>query len=191
MSIADGQALKLFEEARDDGVITHKEGEHLAQRLTLEDWQSLSNTQTDENRLYGVKGGLFVEEKENEFIIHNNEMDVRSKDIFTGLKSLAWGVGGTVGGFVGYKALGRYVLSGGSPYAKLVAAGIGILTGVAHNKIAGAGIDELKANPDIHIPKSGLAAAITSSALDSEQNRQLAYARNSRAYSLEGLRLRS
>ncbi len=165
MSVSDNAAIALFEKAKSDDIVTHKEAKSLIKDVQLEDWQAIAKRYTDENNLYGVKGGLYVEEKPDEFIIHNNEQDLRAKSIFNGLKSL--GVGGlmTGVGWGGYSLAGKYLLEGGSPYAKLVGLGIGIVSGYIHNKLTAPEIEETKANPDVHIPKTSLSSRIQTSSL--------------------------
>ncbi len=83
----------------------------------------------------------------------------------TGLKSLGTGALMTAVGWGGYSLAGKYFLSGGSPYAKLVGLGIGVASGYLHNKFTGPEIEETKAKPDIHIPKVSLSARIESNSL--------------------------
>lgn len=165
MSASDAMAISLFDKAKNDDVITHREAKDLAKDIQLEDWQAIAKKYSVNNDLYGVARGVHVEEKEDEFIIHNNEQDLRAKDIFNGLKSLAYGAAGTVGGWGAYTLAGKYLLSGGSPYAKLVGLGVGIATGYIHNWNTAPEIQETKANPDIHIPKVNLSSRIQTGSL--------------------------
>lgn len=165
MSVSDNAAISLFEKAKSDDIVTHVEAKDLARDIKLEDWQAIAKKYTPEDSLYGVKRGVFVEEKEDEFIIHNNEQDLRAKSIFNGLKSLGTGAVMTAVGWGGYSLAGKYLLSGGSPYAKLVGLGVGILSGVIHNKMTGPEIEETKAKPDVHIPKVSLSARIDTKSL--------------------------
>jgi len=165
MSEADIAAISLFDKAKGDDIVTHREAQALIKDVKLEDWQEIAKKYPVDDSLYGTRRGAFVEEKEDEFIIHNNEQDLRAKSIFNGLKSLGIGVGMTAGGWAGYSMLGKYVLSGGSPYAKLVGLGVGVLSGYLHSKMTAPEIEQTKANPDIHIPKTSLSARIQTSSL--------------------------
>lgn len=165
MSEADNAAIALFDKAKGDDIVTHREAKDLIKDVQLEDWQAIAKKYTVDDSLYGTRRGAFVEEKEDEFIIHNNEQDLRAKSIFNGLKSLGVGAGMTVGGWAGYSLLGKYVLSGGSPYAKLVGLGVGVLSGYIHSKMTGPEIEETKAQPDVHIPKTSLSSRIQTSSL--------------------------
>jgi len=165
MSEADIAAVALFDKAKGDDIVTHREAQDLIKDVKLEDWQALAKKYSVDDSLYGTRRGAFVEEKDDEFIIHNNEQDLRAKSIFNGLKSLGIGVGMSAVGLAGYSLLGKYVLSGGSPYAKLVGLGVGVLSGYLHNKMTGPEIEETKANPDVHIPKTSLSARIQTSSL--------------------------
>ncbi len=170
MSEADIAAIALFDKAKGDDIVTHREAQDLIKDVKLEDWQALAKKYSVEDSLYGTRRGAFVEEKEDEFIIHNNEQDLRAKSIFNGLKSLGIGAGMIAGGWAGYSLLGKYVLSGGTPYAKLVGLGVGVLSGYLHNKMTGPEIEETKANPDVHIPKTSLSARIQTSSLMPESH---------------------
>ena len=165
MSVSDNAAISLFEKAKSDDIVTHVEAKDLARDIKLEDWQEISKKYPISDDLYGVKRGVFVEEKEDEFVIHNNEQDLRAKSIFNGLKSLGTGAAMTVVGWGGYSLAGKYLLANGSPYAKLVGLGIGIASGYIHNKLTGPEIEETKAKPDVHIPKVSLSARIQTSSL--------------------------
>ncbi len=165
MSVSDNAAISLFEKAKNDDIVTHVEAKDLAKDIKLEDWQAIAKKYSVDDSLYGVKRGVFVEEKENEFVIHNNEQDLRAKSIFNGLKSLGTGALMTGVGWGGYSLAGKYLLSGGSPYAKLVGLGIGIVSGIIHNKVTGPEIEETKAKPDVHIPKVSLSARLDSKSL--------------------------
>ncbi|MBA3993110.1 MAG: hypothetical protein C0469_06235 [Cyanobacteria bacterium DS2.3.42] len=165
MSVSDNAAISLFEKAKSDDIVTHVEAKDLARDIKLEDWQAISKKFTVDDSLYGVRRGVSVEEKPDEFVIHNNEQDLRAKSIFNGLKSLGTGALMTAVGWGGYSLAGKYLLSGGSPYAKLVGLGIGVASGYLHNKLTGPEIEETKAKPDIHIPKVSLSARIESSSL--------------------------
>jgi hypothetical protein len=152
MSVSDNAAISLFEKAKSDDIVTHVEAKDLAKDIV-------------DDSLHGVRRGVYVEEKADEFVIHNNDQDLRAKSIFNGLKSIGTGTIMTGVGWGGYSLAGKYLLSGGSPYAKLVGLGIGILSGVIHNKVTGPEIEETKAKPDVHIPKVSLSARIDSSSL--------------------------
>ncbi|HIA53430.1 MAG TPA: hypothetical protein EYN91_15300 [Candidatus Melainabacteria bacterium] len=165
MSEADNAAIALFDQAKGDDIVTHREAKDLIKDVKLEDWQAIAKKYSVDDSLYGTRRGAFVEEKEDEFVIHNNDQDLRAKSIFNGLKSLGIGAVGTVAGWGGYSLLGKYALSGGSPYAKLVGLGIGIASGYIHNKMTGPEIEETKANPDVHIPKTSLSSRIQTSSL--------------------------
>ncbi len=165
MSVSDNAAISLFEKAKSDDIVTHVEAKDLAKDIKLEDWQAIAKKYTVDDSLYGVRRGVFVEEKADEFVIHNNEQDLRAKSIFNGLKSLGTGAMMTVVGWGGYSLAGKYLLSGGSPYAKLVGLGIGVASGFIHNKMTGPEIEETKAKPDIHIPKVSLSARIDTRSL--------------------------
>lgn len=170
MSVSDTAAIALFDKANSDDIVTHREAKALIKDVQLEDWQAIAKRYTDENNLYGLKLGLSVEEKADEFVIHNNEQDLRAKSIFNGLKSLGIGTVMTGVGWAGYSLAGKYLLSGGSPYAKLVGLGIGIASGYLHNKLTGPEIEETKANPDVHIPKTSLSSRIQTSSLMTPEN---------------------
>lgn len=165
MSVSDNAAISLFEKAKSDDIVTHVEAKDLARDIKLEDWQEISKKFSVEDSLYGVRRGISVEEKADEFVIHNNDQDLRAKSIFNGLKSLGTGAVMSVVGWGGYSLAGKYILSGGSPYAKLVGLGIGIASGYLHNKLTGPEIEETKAKPDVHIPKVSLSSRIESSSL--------------------------
>ena len=85
MSEADIAAIALFDKAKGDDIVTHREAQDLIKDVKLEDWQALAKKYSVEDSLYGTRRGAFVEEKEDEFIIHNNEQDLRAKSIFNGL----------------------------------------------------------------------------------------------------------
>ncbi len=165
MSVSDNAAISLFEKAKSDDIVTHVEAKDLARDIKLEDWQEISKKFSVEDSLYGVRRGISVEEKADEFVIHNNDQDLRAKSIFNGLKSLGTGAVMSVVGWGGYSLAGKYILSGGSPYAKLAGLGIGIASGYLHNKLTGPEIEETKAKPDVHIPKVSLSSRIESSSL--------------------------
>jgi len=165
MSASDDAAIAMFDIAKSDDIVTHREAKDLLKDMKLEDWQAVSKKYTDEGNLYGVKGGLHVEERPDEFVVHNNEMDLRAKSIFNGLKSIGIGTLMTGVGWGGYSLAGKHLLSFGSPYAKLVGAGIGILSGVIHNKMTAPEIEETKAFPQIKIPKVSLGSRIETSSL--------------------------
>ncbi len=165
MSVSDNAAIRLFDEAKSDDIVTHVEAQDLARSIKLEDWQAISKKYNVDDSLDGVRRGVYVEEKADEFVIHNNEQDLRAKSIFNGLKSLGTGALMTVVGWGGYYLAGRHLLSGGSPYAKLVGLGIGIASGYIHNKMTSPEIEQTKAKPDVHIPKVSLSARIESSSL--------------------------
>lgn len=165
MSVSDNAAISLFEKAKSDDIITHVEAKDLARDIKLEDWQEISKKFSVDDSLYGVRRGVSVEEKADEFVIHNNDQDLRAKSIFNGLKSLGTGAVMSVVGWGGYSLAGKHILSGGSPYAKLVGLGIGIASGYLHNKLTGPEIEETKAKPDVHIPKVSLSSRIETSSL--------------------------
>lgn len=170
MSVSDAMAISLFDQAKSDDVVTHKEAKNLAKDIALEDWQAIAKKYSVNDDLYGIKRGVHVEEKEDEFVIHNNEQDLRQKDIFNGLKSVGYGIGGAIAGWGAYCLAGKYLLSFGSPYAKLAGVGVGLLTGYLHNKFTAPEIQETKANPDIHIPKVSLSSRIQTGSLMMPEN---------------------
>lgn len=171
MSASDDAAIAMFDIAKSDDIVTHREAKDLLKDLKLEDWQAVSKKYTEEGNLYGVKGGLYVEEKPDEFVIHNNEMDLRAKSIFNGLKSLGIGTVMTGVGWGGYTLAGKHLLSFGSPYAKLVGLGIGVLSAYVHNKLTAPEIEETKAIPEIKIPKMSLSSRIEANSVSAAPNK--------------------
>ncbi|HEY9786693.1 MAG TPA: hypothetical protein V6D17_14925 [Candidatus Obscuribacterales bacterium] len=163
MSNLDGNIKQLFEEAKKDGIITTNERAGLLKDLTVADWQAITKEYTDENRLYGVKGGLYVSESEDAFVIHNNPGDVRYNDFANLGRSSMFGLGTGLGSLVGYKAFCKFVMKAPGPLGKLTGLGALALTtfgpGIWKYKSNQKEYKDLMENPDIVVPKSSLAEA--------------------------------
>lgn len=153
--------------ALQDGMVDKDEVKNLFNDLTVEDWRALAANHTQGSELYRNKGGatdLFgmmsfskfnIQEKDNAFVIQNDQNIVDGKIRMQGLKNfLGTGALATVGFFAARAWQGST--------AGLIAAGAIGLGGYIKNRMDTGDLKELAENNyQISISKDGLKSAET------------------------------
>lgn len=156
------KALELFEKARsNDDLVSHRERNSLLKDLSLEDWQAIAGKYTNDNVLGGIKGGVIVQETPTEFLVVNNEMDIRSNDTLKGVGGFLTGLATTAIGYGGGAFAANRGMMGGDWRVKLGATAVGAAIGYWNYNRMTAEVSDLKQNgTTLHIPKEGLTSVV-------------------------------
>lgn len=139
-----------------DGIVDKSAFDKELKSFTLDDWRKLAQTRgvgSVEVGLLGQQRGTYVQEKENEFLVHNDKDALNDRKLLSDLKSFGYGVLDTVIGAGGGYFVGRRFF--GNPLmGTVVGAGLGFTVGVLWGKSRNADMEHrnTEANP-LRVPK--------------------------------------
>ena len=148
--------IKAFECASADGIVDSADWKNLLNSLTISDWRQVTQTYVGTN---GDSGKLWVEERADEFVVHNNK-DIRDETGLTAavLKTSDW----LAPIAVPAAALGVASLLKMTAPGKLIMLGAGALAGIGWSLHRMDRQSELKLQAvPLHIPKSEIPSART------------------------------
>lgn len=143
--------LKIFESAKEDRIVDKNDLATKLRDFTLADWQAVARANGKGNSLLS---DFSVEEKENEFVVHNDKDAIHDEKILRGVSAFLTGCATTAIGFgAGCIAASRL----GNPWLKLAGAGVGFLGGYINYKVKMNGLDEIERTAfPLRIPKDQL-----------------------------------
>ena len=150
----------LFDKATEDRIVDQKEASTLLKDLTAEDWRKLAA----EHNYSGVFSptDLKIEEKETEFLIHNDKDAINDRKILDGVKAFGLAIAAPVVGYGVGAIAARFVANVPGPYMKFGAAALGLALGVWNYKSTMSGLAELEQTAfPLHIRKDSLPQAKT------------------------------
>lgn len=146
--------LSKFEKAYEDRLITKDDVKAKLSDLSIDDWKGLSEHYKNGNMAFGPLNHMWVENKEDRFVVHNDMDKVNDSKLLTDVGHFLLGCGATaVGGGVGAFLSHRGILARGG----WIGLGVGIGAGILLYKSGTRELTDLQAAKGaIEIPKAKL-----------------------------------
>jgi len=132
----------LFDKAAEDRIVDAKDASTLLKDLTAEDWRKLAGEFTYTGALSPTR--VRIEEKEDEFLVHNDKDSINDRKILDGVKAFGLAIAAPIAGYGVGAIAARFVERVPGPTLKFGAAALGLALGVWNYRSTMSGLEELE-----------------------------------------------